>query len=263
MIISIVTITFNAEGLLQPTLDSVRQQTYPDVEHIIIDGASTDGTVGLARKYQQEQKAKGKGHEVIIVSEPDKGLYDAMNKGLKRTTGDYVLFLNAGDRLASPDTLQQVVDVAAMCADGKLPAVIYGDTDIIDKDGRFLGHRHLSVPNKLTWRSFRRGMLVCHQAFYVWGDIARKVPYDTTYRYSSDVDWCIRVMKQAHHLGLPLSRVSGVVALYLKEGETTRHHQDSLRERFAVMRKHYGLLSTATMHAWFVVRAFFRKLKTK
>ena len=86
--ISIVTITFNAARSLQRTLDSVITQTYPHIEHLIIDGASKDDTVRIAEQY----KAKSP-HEVIIQSEPDKGLYDAMNKGLQKATGDYLVFL--------------------------------------------------------------------------------------------------------------------------------------------------------------------------
>ena len=90
--ISIVTITYNAARSLQRTLDSVRSQQYPHIEHLIIDGASKDDTVKIAEEYKKTSP-----HEVRIQSEPDKGLYDAMNKGLQKATGDYVVFLNAGD----------------------------------------------------------------------------------------------------------------------------------------------------------------------
>ena len=78
-----------------------------------------------------------------------------------------------------------------------LPAVLYGDTNIVDSDGNFLHPRRLSPPEDLTWKSFRQGMLVCHQAFYARIDFAIATPYDQQYRYSADVDWCIRVMKAA------------------------------------------------------------------
>lgn len=257
MRVSIVTITYNAADVLQPTLDSVRMQDHDDLEHIIVDGASTDDTVGIARRYQA---AAADGHEVSVVSEPDKGLYDAMNKGLSRVSGDYVLFLNAGDRLPEANTISRVVEAAQLAGDGAYPAVVYGDTDIIGPQGEWLGHRHLSPPDRLDWRSFRQGMLVCHQAFYARADIARQTPYDTRYRYSADVDWCIRVMRAAEAEKAPLVRVPAVVALYLQEGQTTRHHRESLRERFQVMCRHYGLLTTTAMHAWFALRAALRKI---
>jgi hypothetical protein len=99
-------------------------------------------------------------------------------------------------------------------------------------------------------------MLVCHQAFYARADIAGSVPYDRRYRYSADVDWCIRVMKEAEKRRLPLKNAEAVVADYLEEGQTTLHHRDSLKERFDVMRRHYGLFSTVVMHIWFVFRRF-------
>lgn len=252
---SIVTITYNAASVLAPTLDSVLMQNYPHVEHIIIDGASTDATVAIAKAYQQRSDEAENEHIVRIQSEPDDGLYDAMNKGLQQATGDYIVFLNAGDRFPKADTLDKVV-LAAVVGDGEEhPAVLYGDTDIIDEKGNFLYHRRLSPSERLTWRSFRYGMLVCHQAFYARLDIARSLLFDTSYRYSADVDWCIRVMKEGERQHLLLRNIHAVVADYVQEGQTTLHHKESLRERFHVMCKHYGLIQTLFLHAWFVVRS--------
>lgn len=254
---SIITITYNAEKVLQRTLDSVRSQTYRDMEHLIIDGASTDETVAMADAYRQRAS-----YDVVVRSEPDKGIYDAMNKGLRLAMGDYVVFMNAGDTFHDERTLERVWGGITELRNSETPelrpAVIYGDTDIVDSEGRFLRKRHLSVPDRLTWRSFRKGMLVCHQAFYARRDIARDIPYDLQYRHSADVDWCIRVMKEAERRHLPLRRVPGVVADFMDGGNTTQNHRASLKERFTVMRRHYGLFTTLTMHAWFIVRAFFR-----
>ena len=255
---SIVTITYNAASVLAPTLDSVLMQNYPHVEHIIIDGASTDATVAIAKAYQQRSDEAENEHIVRIQSEPDDGLYDAMNKGLQQATGDYIVFLNAGDRFPKADTLDKVV-LAAVVGDGEEhPAVLYGDTDIIDEKGNFLYHRRLSPSERLTWRSFRYGMLVCHQAFYARLDIARSLLFDTSYRYSADVDWCIRVMKEGERRHLLLRNIHAVVADYVQEGQTTLHHKESLRERFHVMCKHYGLIQTLFLHAWFVVRSIIK-----
>ena len=97
-------------------------------------------------------------------------------------------------------------------------------------------------------------MLVCHQAFYARTDIARQTPYDLQYRYSADVDWCIRIMKEADRLGLPLVNTNSVLADFEEGGSTTQHHRASLIERFRVMVYHYGLLQTAVVHLWFIVR---------
>lgn len=257
IIFSVVTITYNAAPVLQRTLDSVAEQTYPGVEHLIVDGASKDDTVAMAERYQQTSDAAGNGHRVLIQSEPDRGLYDAMNKGLQRATGHYIIYMNAGDTFASAQILSLAAETAlAQSAHGELPAVLYGDTDIVDGEGRFLRHRPLHPSDNLSWRSFRQGMLVCHQSFYARLDIARELPYNTRYRYSADVDWCIRVMREAEKRHLSLARIPAVTALYMEEGQTTLHHKASLRERFDVMRRHYGLLTTVCMHAWFVLRKF-------
>ena len=257
---SIITITYNAEAFLPRTVESVLSQHYRDIEHIIIDGASTDSTISVAQDYMQRSYAAQNGHEVRIVSEPDNGLYDAMNKGLRQASGDYICFLNAGDFFPNANVLDTIVSRSLTGKSRQqLPAVIYGDTDIGDNEGNFLRHRRLAPPRNLTWRSFRKGMLVCHQAFYARLDIARTVPYDTRYRYSADVDWCIRVMKEAERMGAGLAYVDSVVVNYTQEGQTTKHHRDSLKERYRVMQCHYGAFTTALMHAWFAVRAVVKK----
>ena len=244
MKISIITVTYNAASVLKRTLNSVKAQSWQQIEHLIIDGASKDETISMAETYKAQCP-----YEVVILSEPDKGLYDAMNKGLRLATGDYLVFLNAGDTLHAADTLETIVRSAQ-----SLPGVLYGDTAITDEQGNFLHLRRLRPPKKLSWKSFRQGMLVCHQAFYALTDIAKNLPYDPRYRYSADVDWCIRVMKEAQKRQLPLVNTQAILADYQEEGQTTIHHRDSLKERFDVMRRHYGLFSTVMMHLWFVVR---------
>ena len=259
---SIITITYNAAHCLQHTLDSVQRQTWPGVQHVIIDGASADSTLELALRYKSANDADGLSqHAVVVKSEPDRGLYDAMNKGLKQAAGDYVLFLNAGDTLAADDTLEQVVHRCRLqeLPSEELPAVLYGLTDLTDDEGRVTGPRRFNarleaLDEPLSWRSFRHGMLVCHQAFFARADLARVTPFDLQYRYSADVDWCIRLMREAEAQSLPIVAVGITTAHYTQEGQTTRHHRESLAERFRVMRHHYGLLTTLAMHLWFCVR---------
>ena len=257
VVFSIITCTYNAESVLQRTLDSVLEQTYSHVEHIIVDGASTDATLNMVEAYRQKSDAEDWCHEVRVKSEPDRGLYDAMNKGIQRATGQYVLFLNAGDTFPSADTFELVAE--SVGEGEEPPAVLYGDTDVVDDEGRFLRHRRLSPPRRLTWRSFMKGMLVCHQAFYARTDLAKATPYDLHYRFSADVDWCIRIMRLARRRHLPMRNVGAVVVNFLDGGMTTTNHRASLKERFHVMAHHYGFVPTVIMHAWFVVRSLFKK----
>lgn len=237
---SVITVCYNAGAVLEDTIQSVISQTYHHVEYIIVDGASTDHTPDIIARYSDRI--------ACVLSEPDNGLYDAMNKGMALATGDYLCFLNAGDSFHEDDTLQMVVHSLHACTE--LPDVIYGETELVDGEGHFVRMRRLSAPDQLTWKSFRKGMLVCHQAFLAKRTLAPR--YDLRYRFSADFDWCIRVMKQAH----TLHNTHLTLIDYLDEGLTTRNHKASLCERFRIMVRHYGLLSTLAHHAWFVVRAF-------
>ena len=240
---SIITITFNAATVIETTLKSVLEQSYGNYEYLLIDGGSTDDTV-----------AKAKASGVVfsqIVSEPDNGLYDAMNKGIGLASGDYLCFLNAGDAFHSKDTLQAIVK--AIENEKELPDVLYGETAEVDAERNFVRMRRLKAPAKLDWRSFRHGMLVCHQAFYARREIAPL--YNLEYRLSSDVDWCIKVMKASTRL----VKVDAVVVNYLQNGLSLKRHRESLIERFKVMCSHYGVLPTICRHIWFVLRAVIKK----
>lgn len=255
--ITVATVTYNAAALIEATIASVERQNYPWVEHLIVDGNSRDDTLAHVHRYQERNSVAPVRHEIVCISEPDDGLYDAMNKALELATGSYIVFLNAGDRLHDADTLSRVARAAQSTAE--LPAVVYGNTDLVDAEGRFVRHRRLAPPPRLTWRSFARGMLVCHQAFYARTDLARACRYDLRYRFSADFDWCVRLLKEAARRRLPVQGVGAVTADYLSEGLTTQNHQASLRERFAIMAHHYGLVPTLLRHAWFVVRAVVKK----
>ena len=152
---TIITITYNAAQWLERTILSILSQSYGNIEYVIIDGASTDGTVDIIRQY-----APGVS---FWLSEPDKGLYDAMNKGLQHATGDYVWFINAGDTLPHADIIQRIVQKIEKRK--HLPDVIYGETAIVDAQGKMLGMRRLRPPKKLffvayssqlpeSWREF-------------------------------------------------------------------------------------------------------------
>ena len=120
MIITYVTITYNAADVLKRTLDSVLRQDYRDIVHLIIDGASTDGTLQIVEDYIRRSNAADNGHRIQVASEPDHGIYDAMNKGLRSLDGDYVCFLNAGDFLPASDTVSRIVSHIS-----DQPAVLY------------------------------------------------------------------------------------------------------------------------------------------
>ena len=246
MKISIITATWNSGATLRDTMESVLSQTYPDIEHIIVDGGSLDNTMEIVRELEPQYHGR-----LRYVSEQDKGLYDAMNKGLQKATGDYVWFINAGDTLCSSDTVQSVV--SKLQKRKALPDIIYGETNIVDEERRSLGLRRLRAPRKLSWKSFRMGMLVCHQSFIPKRAIAPS--YDLQYRYSADFDWCIRCMKQARSF----CNTHLTLSDFLDGGTSTTQRKASLRERYAIMCKYYGTFVTVLLHGWFAIRFYTAK----
>ena len=238
---SIITVTYNAEATIEVTLHSVQQQTYRQIEHIIVDGGSKDHTLSIIEKYKDSY--------LHVISEPDKGLYDAMNKGIHLAKGDYLCFLNAGDTFHEVDTLEKIVNGnRELSIVNRQSSILYGQTAIVNADRQFLRMRHHTAPEVLTWKSFKQGMLVCHQAFFVKRTLAE--PYNLHYKYSSDFDWCIRMMKKAD----VITNTHLILIDYLDEGMTTRHHKASLLERLRIMAKHYGWFTAILMHLWFIVR---------
>lgn len=245
---SIITVTYNAAAVLEKTIISVCNQSYRYIEYIIIDGASSDETVHIATRYQNQTTDL---KDFKILSEPDKGLYDAMNKGLKLATGDYIWFLNAGDILKNTDTVEQITSI---CEQKVQPDIIYGETDLIDSDGNVFAKRRLKAPEHLTWKSFSMGMLVSHQAFIAKRNI---IPaYDLQYRFSADFDWCIRCLKKATSIVNSGMRLVN----YQYEGTTTANRKASLMERYEIMCKYYGVFPTQLRHIWFTFRFYWAKI---
>ncbi|MCA5004209.1 glycosyltransferase family 2 protein [Sphingobacterium bovistauri] len=238
--ISIITIVYNNVRDIEHTILSVINQTYTNIEYIIIDGASTDGTLDIIHKYR--------GSIDVLVSEKDSGIYDAMNKGLTRATGDYVLFLNSGDELYDNNTIQTIVDK------GNGADIIYGETKLVDEGRNIVGDRRHKAPNHFDWKSFQYGMNVCHQAIYVKRDIAE--PYDLQYKLSADVDWVIRAAKNAK----TTQNVNCYVARYLVGGMSQKRHKQSLKERYAIFEKHYGTVQNWINHGIIALRLIKHRL---
>ncbi len=256
-LITIATVTYNAEATLRRTLTSVASQDYARIEHLIIDGCSTDHTLSLVQRYVEENQSR---HNIRLICEPDNGLYDAMNKALLAAMGEYIVFLNAGDSLHSSDTISAIAQQTGWIkGEHRHPAILYGDTHIVDAEGNFLRRRRLTPPEKLTPDTFRDGMRVCHQSFYVRTDLAKQEPYDLSFRYSADFDWCIRLLRRANRRRLRIVNTGLVLTDYLHEGMTTRNQRASLIERFRIMAHYYGWLPTVMRHFWFIIRAIIKR----
>ncbi|OCX50661.1 glycosyl transferase [Mucilaginibacter sp. PPCGB 2223] len=240
-ILSVVTIVYNNVKDIERTMLSVLGQTYPHIEYIIIDGLSTDGTLDVIEKYRPRITK--------LISEKDEGIYDAMNKGIAAATGDYIIFMNSGDEFYDNDTVAQVFS-SEPGAD-----IYYGETEMIGSKGESLGRRRHKAPKTFTWKGFRYGMSISHQAIYVKRSLAE--PYDRQYHLSADIDWIIRAAKKAKKI----VNVNRYVAKYLVGGMSKKKHRQSLKERFDIMKRHYGLLPTLFNHgvitfnlSWYYLR---------
>lgn len=229
--ISIITIVFNDITHITSTILSVINQTYSNIEYIVIDGNSTDGTVDIIKKYADKIN--------YWVSEKDSGIYDAMNKGLKAATGDFVWFINSGDQIHDNNTIEKFISKIDDKTD-----VVYGENVLINDEGSVLGLRRKKAPEKLTWKSFFTGMMVCHQSVLVRRDVAPI--YNEQYRFSADFEWVLVSLKKARKI----VNSHQILSKYLAEGTTTQNHKASLKERFTIMTQYFGYIPTVFIHIW-------------
>lgn len=226
--LSVITIVYNNVKDIERTMLSVLNQSYANIEYIVIDGASTDGTLDLIKKYE--------GQLAKLVSEKDDGIYHAMNKGLALATGDYVLFMNSGDEIYDTETVTKIFATTPNAA------IYYGETEMYDEHWKSLGQRRHKAPESFTWQSFRYGMNISHQAIYVKRSLAE--PYNLKYKYSADIDWVIKIAKKATHI----VNTKMYVAKYLVGGMSKQKHRESLKERFRIFTHYYGFVANVINH---------------
>lgn len=178
MKVSIITVTFNAGSFLENTLNSIFAQSHPDIECIVIDGNSSDNTLSILEKYQNKIK---------FISEPDSGIYDAMNKGIGLATGDIIGILNSDDMLYSNDTIEKITNSFSLDID-----CIYGNVVIVNKSDNIIRNYNSS---KFILSDFEFGHMPAHPSFYVRREVFRDLGvYNTSFRISSDFDLLLRYL---------------------------------------------------------------------
>jgi glycosyltransferase involved in cell wall biosynthesis len=233
-LISVITVVYNNRSGLQRTFESVFNQTaFDQLEYLVIDGGSTDGTVALIQAASDKIKQ--------WVSEKDKGLYDAMNKGLAMANGDYVWFMNSGDAMFDNNAAASVIECIKRGAD-----FIYGDTMFITPEEQEIGLMSKVTPKKLPSdagpETFAYGMNICHQSVVVRRDLAPA--YQLQYRMVADIDWIVRILKQK-----PVSRrLDRPLAKFELGGISQQRIRTSWKERFRVLVAHYGFVPTLFRH---------------
>lgn len=246
MRLSIVSINYNNLRGLKATAESVWAQTaQTEFEWILVDGGSSDGAAEWMSEHSDRIDA--------AISEPDKGLYDAMNKGLAMARGEYVWFLNSGDRIHDSRVVERLMPLLGESD------VVYGDTCFVEPDGRELGLisqlKPQPLPAALGPGSFRFGMCLCHQSFLVKRSLAPQ--YNLQYRLAADIDWIIRILKQSPSN----AKTNFVISDFEVGGSSYQHTKKAWRERYAVLNKHYGVLSNFFAHLWIFLRRLLFQFK--
>lgn len=200
MILSIITINRNNAAGLEKTMRSVLSQTYKDIEYIIVDGASTDNSVEVIRSLtpNPSPSGEGKGVRLLWISEPDKGIYNAMNKGIRKATGDYIQILNSGDCLAADDVVERMA--AALTADNgqqttepSLPSIFYGNMIKCFPDGRRVQDKCFAG-QEISFLGMYTGTLN-HSPAYIKRSLFEKYGYyDESLKIVSDWKWYLQAI---------------------------------------------------------------------
>lgn len=239
MKLSVISIAYNNLAGLKKTLALFQNNKFGNaVELVIVDGGSNDGTYEFLMDQTMTQN---------WVSEKDKGIYNAMNKGLKMANGDYVWFLNSGDYAYSAESVFNLLNLLDLN-----PDAVYAETMMVDANGKELGTRSKistrNLPQRLNWKSFRMGMNVSHQSFVI--KRSQALPYDESYRYVSDIDWMIGSLKSCK----TVLKSEKILACFTLDGFSSKHRKASNKERYRVLQKHYGFLPNLLSHILIVIR---------
>jgi len=246
--VTVITITYNAERFLKNTIESIVTQSNKDFEYVIVDGGSKDGTTDIIRQYDNvfyssfadaEKREPADDHKIAWISEPDKGLYDAMNKGMHLAKGDFVWFMNAGDKIYDTHTMQVVMDTINANPECD---VVYGQSIVIGEDEKVVGERHKIAPANLTKKSLLNGLVVCHQSILVRKEMAPD--YDIQYRISADYDWVCKVLEKSRKN----CYIDKYISRFMVAGVSAQQRKKSWKERFRIMNTHFGLLPTVWAH---------------
>jgi glycosyltransferase len=224
--VSVVTVAFNSRASIEDTIRSVLTQSYPSIEYVIVDGGSTDGTLDVIKAHEHRLAS--------WISEPDRGVADAFNKGVMMTNGDYVLFLNSDDWLADSEAVSRIMRAAV---DSDIPDLIFGDCNVVDRDtGRVL--RRLNS----GWSpiAFRFGRTINHPALFTRRSYFQKYGvFDVSYRIAMDFELLLR--------GALASRIVHVPALItnMRSGGLSMRHREVVVEEIVRALKKNGLIKTA------------------
>lgn len=243
LLVSIITVTRNSCAFLEETIKSVSEQTYPRIEYIVIDGASTDDTVDII-----EAKSR---HIAKWISEPDAGIADAFNKGFSLSTGDYILFLNSDDRLAVPEVVETMV--RAIRESGR-PELIYGDYEIRD---RVTDAKRYEGSVEFRRGAFLRGRVLPHPCLFTHRSYFQRFgAFDTRFCIAMDYEWMLRGALECRVVHVPY-RVT-----VIRDGGISVNNPNTVKEIVGALRKNGHIrtaFGAAMLRIYFWMRSVVRR----
>ena len=202
--ITVITVSFNSVKKIESTIQSVLNQTYPAIEYIIVDGGSKDGSIDIIKKYQA--------HIAYWVSEPDNGIYDAMNKAVSYANGEWIIFMNAGDTFYTNDILSSIFNAETIKTYNTY-GILYGDRCNI------YHNRHEIIPSA-DIHNIEKYMPFCHQATLTRTHLLHKMPFDTRYKLGADYDFFLKNYRN----GVQFKKLNICLANYeAEQGVSTIH----------------------------------------
>lgn len=235
--ITVVTVAYNAVNDIEKTIRSVIRQSYLNIEYIIIDGGSKDGTLDIIKQYEE--------NITLWISEPDKGIYDAMNKGIDRATGDWINFMNAGDYFYSQDAIEQMFSLPDNEYNG-FP-VVYGDTEFRLKSFSYVIEAMESQSDRF--------MPFSHQAAFTCTEYAKKNKYDTSYKIAADTEFFLRLTRE----GMRFKHIPVVVCSYDSQRGISADNEVLRSKEIVDMQIRYGADKDSPYYKKFMRDAYLKQ----
>jgi glycosyltransferase involved in cell wall biosynthesis len=239
MKVSIITVCKNSQDTIERTIKSVVSQTCKDIEYLIIDGKSSDKTLGIVNKY--------KNNIDIIISKPDKGLYYAMNKGIERSSGDIIYFLNSGDLLFDKNTVLKIIKIFK----SRKSDIVYGDVAFYNPHN--LNKLILRRQNCVD-RFFLGHGTISHQSIFTRRNLFEKFgKFDTQYKLAADYEWILRLFVKNR---ISSSYTNQTITKYLRGGLSSNSEIDGLKERLKILPLYYSFCEIVLngLLVWFIYR---------
>ena len=237
MKVTVATVCYNSIDTIEDTIRSVISQTYDEVEYIIVDGASDDGTMAVVDRYKDV-------HGIVTLSEPDKGLYDAMNKATGLATGDYILFMNSGDIFADENVIK---DLSAVLEEGH--DLVFGNVIRKKPHGQIIEKYH---GRHKIMSMLLQGRMMCHQSIFTRTDIMKQYGFDLKYSITADYDFIMRLMHDKRDLVYVYRTVTVVDNI---EGIS------SSKDNVSIMRQQDDDSLKANFPVWYMIVTPIKKIK--